>query len=476
MLRRRPDDGVPFVDAYLLRNTITSIEVQHPTTGKYTRVEVKLYSQRPYDSCRKWLEVLHVFCTHLDKRIAYTMAFYVDRAMIRPRFMEEMFAATGIMRDIAMWIFDRYGRLRSEHKYTPKNSQVEDWGTLLDDGPFVILHSFWVQDDWRRKGLARRMIDTIVKKVQAIKKPALSVLVVPGPLLPKVFYSPVAHNAITWPYSLHDDGSNAKLLLWSMGFRRIGSTPCFATRIDPASNQYCFNQSIYEDYGEKDITDISNLVPNEKKWVHGLASRIGLPFGDWDDQMEWFEMESQQFPILHATATLPDEDLHDWYFENGEDYTTMDWLKTDYMGRNVLHLAIIGLKVQSIDLLLQTHSIGACNELKTTRNIRGYTPLQELYWRLEEIRTTDGELALSDMFQGFGEDIETCVSLLECLELPQPEDVLPQRPISFYFDDFYGILKDLGTKFRLNIPWSTTKNYEGLQEREIFETMEYNPP
>ena len=454
----------------VLRTTITSIALEDPITRKLTKVEVKLYSQRPFDSCMKWLDVLHVFCTHLDRRIAYTMAFYADREMIRPQFMEEMFTATGILRDVATWIFDRYGRLREEHKFSPKNPQVEDWNSSLDDGAFVILHSFWVAEEWRRKGLARKMIDTIVKKVQAIETPALSILAVPGSLQPEVFYPVVSHNAILQPYSPHSDGINAKLLLWSMGLRRIGMTPCFATRIDPGGKQYYFDKSIYED--PDDDSSISKLVQNEGRWVDGLASVIGLPFGNWEYQVQRLEF----FPILHATATKSDDELRDWYFELGDDFEAEDWVATDDMGRNILHLAIISFKFLSIDWLLQALDVGICNELKTTRNDRGYTPLQELHWRLEELRLSDGESVLSDEFRGFNKDCVNCLAMLECLEFPQPEDVLPQRPIGFYFADFHGLVQDLQAKFRLNIPWCKTKDYEGLRDHDHFVEVVYNAP
>ncbi|KAE9377543.1 hypothetical protein N431DRAFT_500370 [Stipitochalara longipes BDJ] len=367
------------------------------------------------------------------------------------------------------WIFDRYGRLREEHKRSTKNSEVENWQSGLDDGAFLVLHSFWVSKKWCRKGLARTMIDTLVKKVEAIEIPAVSVLAVPGYLCPEVFEEPLAQNAITQPSSHQRDDSNAKLFLWSMGFRRIGSTPCFAVRIDSTSNQYSFNWAMYEDlYEDRPISSTSDILPNENKWVHGPASRIGLPFGDWEEQLKWFEELKERFPILHATATLPDLNLHDWYCENANIYTTMDWLKTDYLGRNVLHLVIIGLKAKSMQWLLWMLDVGTCNELKTGRNIRGYTPLQELHWRLEELWITDGELALSDKFQGFGKDADNCLLMLKFLELPQSENALPRPSTAFWVQ----ISSNLG----LNILWSKTKDGEDQQEHNALETVDYNPP
>jgi hypothetical protein len=467
----------------LQRNMMDSIETPDPNNGKYTRVEIEFKKQRTSDSCAQWLEVLHVFGTHGNERIACAMALFVDREMIRPRFMQEMFTATGILRDIAIWIFDRYGRLREEHKLDQKNT-VENWEKKLDHGSLLVLHSFWVSKKWRRMGLARVMIHKLVKRVQALQIAHISMLAVPVGLPTELFEELLAQNAIAQPSSHNTDGLEAKFLLCSMGFRRIGSTPCFAVRIGPGCNEYSINKSAYEDAGEGETTyGISDILWNENRWVHGPENRIALPFGDWEDQLKWFEQMKERRPILHATVTLPDSDLRNWYCENANDFKTKDWLTTDHMGRNVLHLAVIGIKYQSLRWLLEILDVGTCNELRTARNMRRQTPLQNLYWRLEEIRTTDGELALSDKFEGFGEDAVSCISMLECLELPQPDDVLPPREVTFWVGRFCGqgsdVLKNLGAKFSLRIPWSTTTDYEGVEDKGEpvnLATVDYNPP
>jgi hypothetical protein len=47
------------------------------------------------------METLHIYCTHKEKRVEHALGIFLDRELIRSRFMEQMFIAGGVLRNIA---------------------------------------------------------------------------------------------------------------------------------------------------------------------------------------------------------------------------------------------------------------------------------------------------------------------------------------------------------------------------------------
>jgi GNAT superfamily N-acetyltransferase len=469
-----PQSSAPSLESAPHINVFQTFHIKNPADGNNTNVYIKVYSQHVIGRCAGWLEVFHVFCSHGENRIGNTMAFFIDREVIRSRFMEEMFFATGVLRDIATYIFDRYGRLRAEHKRNKKHPDLYDWNDRLDSGAFLVIQSFYVIPGWRRKGLARAMVNMLVEKVREREKPATSVFVVPGVLPMRsdkcCLRFEVPGNAAS-PYK--DYGQVTRRFLWLMGFRPIGSTPCLALPTGPAAPT-----------APQCLTDTDEvgfvLTPYGYKWVHLEASKIGEPFGEWKAQLAWFEQKKKELPILYATANLEDDELRDWFHEHANVCRPADWLEVDQARRNVLHLAAIWLKCKSLMWLLKNLDVNICCYLKEGTTRRGYTPLEELQFRLETVRITDGVLALSDKFRGFCEGADICLASLKCLELQPWGDPVKQPPSAFWADDFYGDdsitlnLKEIGLKFGLNIPWNEYK--DGIDDGTTFnatETVEY---
>ncbi len=121
----------------------------------------------------------------------------------------------------------------------------------------------------------------LIEKSRDGEKPISSVLVVPGWLSSRSEKKNSAEISIATGSTTQDCGDMTRYLLWMMGFHRIGSTPCLALRINSKSYQFSID------------TDEVICPPNAvaKKWIHGEANKIGDPFGEWDDQLAWFERE-----------------------------------------------------------------------------------------------------------------------------------------------------------------------------------------
>lgn len=184
-----------------------------------------------------------------------------------------------------------------------------------------------------------------------------------------------------------------------MGFRRIGSSPCFGRLVNASKDRWSIDP------------DEVHTVEGEMKWIHREASKIGLPFGNWEDQLKWFEEHKDDLPMVYATATLQDDALVEHYKELANFHTPdEDWFGTNQFGRNALHVAALGFKAESVKWILQNDDIA--EDLETTTTFRGYNPFQELRLRLDILRMTDGMSTLSDTFGGFCADAIDCLAML----------------------------------------------------------------
>lgn len=119
--------------------------------------------------CVEWQQAFHISCIHNKQRIGRARGHFVDRERIRSRFMEHMFMQGGVLKDLATWIFDRHGRLRGEYKGELVWPIPNSWGRELDCGSFLVIESVYVQPDWRRNGLARTMIDVMIKRLLRVR-------------------------------------------------------------------------------------------------------------------------------------------------------------------------------------------------------------------------------------------------------------------------------------------------------------------
>jgi GNAT superfamily N-acetyltransferase len=376
--------------------------------GREIVIFVKLCPRNVYYGYVEWLQTFHVTCIHNNEEIGHALGHFVDREQVRSQFMEHMFMQGGVLKDLATWIFDRYGQMRREYKGNLAGSTPNNWDEELDWGSFFVIDSVYVHRDWRENGLAGKMIDMMIDKAGTLEKPAVSVFVVPGFLETDIWEQLAIGRTVE---QIQDDywfGRAATFMFSGMGFRRIGSSPCLARVAYVSSDDRLVDPNQID------------LFLQEDQWYHRKASTIGQPFGDWEDQLKRFEEHKDDLPILYATATLQDDDLVKYYEELQAKYDpTEDWFETDNFGRNILHVAALGFKAKSLEWLFENEI--ATEDLMEAVTSRGYKPLQELKLRLDILRVTDGVSTRSDTFGGFCDDAVECLAMLN-----QPPGELPE--------------------------------------------------
>ncbi|OAP60746.1 hypothetical protein AYL99_05748 [Fonsecaea erecta] len=166
-------------------------------------------------------------------RVAYCDAKLIRRGQMRDDFYEQMERPSEETSMLAFDLFDRYGRLRSEFKTHPVIKGTGVWGQELDHGDILLIEEVFVNKDYRRQGLGRRMIEALLTRARE-----------------KTW----SFFAFVWPTFLrsHDlreewdslpDGverqkleerehDRATMFYRSLGFRRVGSTIWFALAPD----------------------------------------------------------------------------------------------------------------------------------------------------------------------------------------------------------------------------------------------------
>jgi GNAT superfamily N-acetyltransferase len=118
----------------------------------------------------EWLEPIDVEVTstaNLDecgepKKVAYCKAKLIRRNQMRYDFYGEMEPPSRETSMLAFDLFDRYGRLRSEFKTHPVIKGTGVWGQELDCGDMLLIEEVFVNQDYRRQRLGRRMIESLL--------------------------------------------------------------------------------------------------------------------------------------------------------------------------------------------------------------------------------------------------------------------------------------------------------------------------
>jgi hypothetical protein len=305
------------------------------------------------------------------------------------------------------------------------------WGPELDNGPLLLIEKIYITDvEWRRHGVGRELIRQLLvvgeKSVNDAKPRDMS----PG--LIALEYGSVtqfqklnAVHAIVILGWLTEDvetqyvgkskrqkneidlqASNTAVSFYrSLGFQRIGSSPCFA---------YSFDSN----HSSRSLVPSRDLDPqfeplDDQEDKPGMGDYI-IPFGV-KIQLGKRTLSTLQkdFPLHHAATTLTNlecvEYLKKAATEDGANLTMLDRTQ-----RTLLHTLARKLKLKSITWLLE--NVDGAVSWKTVRDINGDTPFDVLKDFLEDIRTKRhlfmGNLHVSDGFQGFPSPAVECLSLL----------------------------------------------------------------
>ncbi|KIW33877.1 uncharacterized protein PV07_00692 [Cladophialophora immunda] len=355
----------------------------------------------------EWLEPIVVEAiptANLDEhgepmRVAYCDAKLIRRGQIRDDFYGQMEPPSNETSMLALDLFDRYGRLRSEFKTHPVIKGTGVWGQELDHGDILLIEEVFVNKDYRRQGLGRRMIES---------------------LLTRAWEKTWSFFAFVWPTflrlndlrrewdSLPDDAERRKLeerehdratmFYRSLGFRRVGSTIWFA--LAPNNDHPSHQLASIEDFNPPKPPSTS---------LHSLLAPL--------QQIA----DPPPSPLVRILNPQPRESpdfldvLQNCMQENGS--ADACWTSKDKHGNTVLHLTASIFNVACVEWVLK-QDFGA--RLLEMRNNRGETPLELVQFKLERLRTqkvvNQLTIPVSDRFEGHNDDAVRCLVLLKGLE------------------------------------------------------------
>nr|KAK5441256.1 hypothetical protein LTR18_007100 [Exophiala xenobiotica] len=370
-------------------------------------IEDEVRSEFDPDFEFKWLEPIDVevlSTISLDDcgkpmSVAYCHAKLIRRNQMRDDFYGEMEPPSRETSMLAFDLFDRYGRLRSEFKAHPFIKGTGIWGKELDHGDLLLIEDVFVKKDYRRQGLGRRMIESLLKLVRE-KTWSFFAFVWPTMLRCQDI-------RLEWD-SLPDDAARyrmadreedrAVVFCRSLGFRRVGSTTWLALAPE-------------DDHPSRQLASTEDFNPPETPLIalHPLLSpfqQIGNATPTTPDQ-----------PLNTSSRECPDflGVLHNCMQETGS--ADGCWTSTDKDGNSVLHLVAKMFNVACVDWILKQDF---STRLLETRNNNGETPLESLQFKLENLRTRmvtiNGlTVPVSDRFEGHNDDAVRCLLLLQGL-------------------------------------------------------------
>ncbi|KAL4811423.1 hypothetical protein ASPSYDRAFT_41373 [Aspergillus sydowii CBS 593.65] len=397
-------------------------------------------------SPRTWRDNITAKCTHEGKAIGRAIARLIHRGMITREFWEEMDECSPDVGKIAWMLFNRYGFLKDKFKSHPVHRGTGVWGSELDDGPLLIIEEVYITDiEWRRKGIGRAMVEQLLVVGERCANSTKPRDMSPG--LIALEFGSVAQfqklstvNAIVIPGSLIEDvkpqyvgklkrqrieidlqASNAAISFYrSLGFRRVGSSPCFAYSFNPNHRA----QSIPSD---RDFDPQMESL-DDREDEPGMGDQI-IPYGIeiqlGERTLSTLRME---FPLHYAATTLPDLECVE-YLKKATTEDKINFATVDRTRRTLLHTLARKLKPESIRWLLA--HVKAAVPWKTARDINGNSPLDALKDFLEDIRTKRhlfmGNLHVSDEFRGFPSPAVECLSLLDFTLSGEDSDLSTSR-------------------------------------------------
>ncbi|KAB8069153.1 hypothetical protein BDV29DRAFT_183318 [Aspergillus leporis] len=387
-------------------------------------------------SPRVWRDNITAKCTHEGKAIGRVIARFIYRGMITKNFWEEMDECSQETGKVAWTVFNRYGFLREKFKSHPVHRGTGVWGSELDDGPLLLIEEVYITDmEWRRKGVGRAMVRQVLMVSEKCVGSAKPMNMSPG-LIALEFGSVTRFqklstvHALVMPGWLTEDvqpqyvgkskrqinlrASNTAVSFYrSLGFRRIGSSLCFAYSFDPNHRA----QSI-----APDMDFDPQMEPlDDREEETGMGDYI-IPYGV-EIQLGQGTLSAmrKEFPLHHAATTLPDLECVE-YLKKATAEDEINLTRMDRTHKTLLHILARKLKPESIRWLLA--HVDAARSWKSARDINGNSPLDVLKDFLEDIRTKRlvfmGNLDVSDDFRGYPSAAVECLSLLD--DAPSGED------------------------------------------------------
>ncbi|KFY08548.1 hypothetical protein V492_06129 [Pseudogymnoascus sp. VKM F-4246] len=427
-------DGISGDEDDNMGPTETKIEEHKHYLGG-SEVNFKLFVQDDDDAFDAWMHTIHVHCSSDGKEIGRAFGRFVKRDRIKSNFWRHMEEPCHELSSIAFGLFDRYGRLRREFIDHATRKGSGCWGEEVDFGALFIIEYVQVDSSWRRKGVGKKMVESLIAKASAEKKIAepsgnssdeddmvellfnetnakanklAFTLVSPGWLNEDISQELVGKTARE-QRDIKLAAEDVSVAFYrTIGFRRIGASSCFGLAVDP--NHRAYKISIHNDFD-----------PHEEEVDDEDLEARQMPFRREAEHSLLMELLEKRLPLHHAALTLPDIECANHYEEINKLPTAEEqWKKSDTKLNNLLHIASCESKPKTVEWLINNVDMG--QTLSSARNIKGYTPLEALQAILEGKRTTTdngwSKVCIMDTFAGFSVESVNCVAVLRGIKTP----------------------------------------------------------
>ncbi|CRG89880.1 hypothetical protein PISL3812_06919 [Talaromyces islandicus] len=268
--RKRETDAFPSSEGYMSTEydgSEDSSEDEFTSDHKHALIESEFFLDGTNQAVRieiwvspcAWLDDITAKCIHRGKTIGYAVAQFIYRGMITKDFWRKIDDCSQDVGEIAWRVFDRYGSLKDKYKSHPVHRGTGAWGSELDNGPLLIIEKIFITDvEWRRKGVGRAMVKQLLvvgEKCGSSAKPRdmspglialefgsvtqfqkltrVHAIVIPGWLIENVEPQYITKSK-RQRNEIDLQASNVAVSFYrSLGFRRIGSSPCFAYSFHP---------------------------------------------------------------------------------------------------------------------------------------------------------------------------------------------------------------------------------------------------
>ncbi|CAG8960442.1 hypothetical protein HYFRA_00008161 [Hymenoscyphus fraxineus] len=446
-------------------------ESQHVVPGHPDKIfQLKIFTTKPVEELfifggdgerKKWLLDYHAQIKYDGKVIGHTHARRIYREFVRANFWQEMDGVSQDMSNLAYRIFNRYGCLLEELKSHPVRKGSGVWGNELDFGPilhFENVHIYREAAEFRRLGLGTTMVKAIIQKVQKklednksdkdltqeqteSKEMFEGLFGVPDPKFSKL-------HCLTLPGWLTRDlepeikdknpsqqreicvkaAETAEAFFKSLGFRRVGASSCLAFSLDPQHPSHLI--APVDDYEPSEDTFVEEFTDAER-------AEIKAAFKKHEKEEEIFAKKlATILPLHHAAIIQADIDCVDTFSthlaKNGVNST--DWKAVQKGGNNLLH--VVASKHKPLTTTWLMENIADSAGLSTARNVKGYTPFENLNSELDVKRTRAYRgmrlCDVSDQFIGHPEEAVQCLAALS--KLPTINSTLPSVTVKRMVD------------------------------------------
>lgn len=128
-----------------------------------------------------WLEQLYGIAKFRKQAIGRLDAKLIHRDRFVGSFAEDIEEPSEGTAQMALDLFDRYGRLRPEFLEHPLKKGSGTWGDELSSGSLLLLDEITVSEAYRRQGIATKLVEAVIQACRA-RSNVFFALVHPGAL------------------------------------------------------------------------------------------------------------------------------------------------------------------------------------------------------------------------------------------------------------------------------------------------------